>query len=115
MHSTGRHPLCFEYGLKRSGSVQILQRKVQRLEPYHTAENKTYKPEYLAGFAPERYGLGINNAWELTIPIKVKVYQFMVNGQNGKVAGGTPISKPKVIIAIAVVLLMAALFLWMLK
>lgn len=138
---------------------------LQRLEPYHTAENKSYKPEYLAGFAAERYGLGISNAWELTqdsirfqikknieddiknryradrvkdlkvntifcnmtykyllLPVwlsnytyKGRVYRFMVNGQTGKVAGGTPVSKPKVIFAITAVLLMAALLLWMLR
>lgn len=39
-----------------------------------------------------------------------KVYQFMVNGQTGKVAGKTPISVPKVILAIVLGILAAAAF-----
>lgn len=136
---------------------------LQSLEPYRTAENKTYKPEYIAGFVAEKYGLGVRNAWELTrdsIRFKIKqniedeirhehradrvkdlkvdtlfsdvtykylllpvwissykyhnrIYQFMVNGQTGKVAGRIPISKPKVIISLIAVFLIAALFMWM--
>lgn len=136
---------------------------LQGLEPYRTAENKAYKPEYIAGFAAERYSLGVSNAWELTkdsmrfklkenierdirrehnadrvrnlkidtlfqdmtykyllLPVwissykyKEKVYQFMVNGQTGKVSGKTPISVPKVVISIIGVILIIALIMWM--
>lgn len=34
------------------------------LEPYNTADNKTYKPEYVAGFGAERYSIGVKAAWE---------------------------------------------------
>lgn len=37
------------------------------LEPYRTAENKTYKPEYVAGFAAERYAIGIKEAWKMAM------------------------------------------------
>ncbi|MDE6972151.1 MAG: hypothetical protein K2P38_03470, partial [Lachnospiraceae bacterium] len=130
------------------------------LEPYHTAENKAYRPEYVAGFAAERYAVGIKEAWQmakesikyklngsierkimeenhadrirnlriessfskltykyLLLPVwissykyKEKVYQFMVNGQTGKVSGKTPISIPKIVITgIAVVLIIILL------
>lgn len=135
---------------------------LQGLEPYRTAENKVYKPEYIAGFAAERYSLGVSNAWDLTkdsirlkikrniekdirhenradrvrnlrvdtlfsnmtykyllLPVwissykyKDKIYQFMVNGQTGKVSGRTPISIPKVVISIIGVILIAALIMW---
>ena len=32
-------------------------------EPFRTEENKGYKPEYLAGFAAERYSIGLDSAW----------------------------------------------------
>lgn len=134
------------------------------LEPYHTADNKAYRPEYVAGFAAERYAIGIKEAWGmakesisyklrgsiekkimeenhadrirnlqidaafskltykyLLLPVwissykyKEKVYQFMVNGQTGKVSGKTPISIPKVIItgvaAVLIIILLAMLF-----
>lgn len=35
------------------------------LEPYRTEENKAYRPEYVAGFAAERYSIGIKEAWEM--------------------------------------------------
>ena len=123
------------------------------IEPFNTQDNKAYKPEYLAGFAAERYSIGLKDAWEkaktsiknileglirtqvtqkhradhvrnikmntsysnitykyLMLPIwissfqfKGKVYQFMVNGQSGKVGGRIPISPFKVILTILII------------
>lgn len=133
------------------------------LEPYRTAENKSYKPEYVAGFAAERYAIGVKEGWELAkssiqrklkanitkkieqehhadrvrnlqlkttyrditykyllLPVwissykyKDKVYQFMVNGQTGKVSGKTPISIPKVILTVAAVLVALGILIWL--
>ncbi len=130
------------------------QSMLRGLEPYNTADNKTYQPEYVAGFAAERYAIGIKEAWQmaktgikfklqrsiekriikennadrvrnlqidatfskltykyLLLPVwissykyKEKVYQFMVNGQTGKVSGKTPISIPKVIITVVAII-----------
>jgi len=126
-----------------------------KIEPFDTADNVTYRPEYIAGFAAERYSLGIKDAWAkakeiikqklhsmaesklrsehnadatksvlvesefskitykyLLLPIWIssfkyngKVYQFMVNGQSGKVGGNFPISKLRVALAILIVIL----------
>jgi len=43
--------------------------------------------------------------WISTFKYNDKVYQFMVNGQTGKVSGKTPISIPKVIITIVAIIL----------
>jgi hypothetical protein len=136
------------------GTTNHNQSMLMELEPYRTAENKSYKPEYVAGFAAERYAIGIREAWKmakesivrklrggiekkirqenhasrvrnlnlttayagvtykyLLLPVwissykyKDKVYQFMVNGQTGKVAGKIPISVPKVIITVLAVI-----------
>lgn len=131
------------------------------VEPFNTADNKTYKPEFVAGFLAERYSIGLKDGWELAkkaihsrlssaitkkirheknadhvrnlrlstsytnitykylmLPIWVssfqyngKVYQFMVNGQTGKVTGKTPISIWKVIFTIlAVILVLLIIF-----
>ncbi len=132
---------------------------LKRLEPFQTEQNKTYKPEYIAGFAAERYSIGLKSAWGqamssikqklhrgiskkimrehradkvrnlkistnysnitykyLLLPVwisnfkyKDKVYQFMVNGQTGKVAGKTPLSIPKIILAVIGVLAAVAI------
>lgn len=34
------------------------------IEPFDTENNLEYKPEYLAGFASERYTLGLSDAWD---------------------------------------------------
>ena len=48
--------------------------------------------------------------WISSYKYKEKVYQFMVNGQTGKVSGKTPISIPKIVITgIAVVLIIILL------
>lgn len=135
------------------------QSMLRGLEPYNTADNKSYRPEYVAGFAAERYAIGIKEAWQmaktsikfklqrsiekriikennadrvrnlqidaafskltykyLLLPVwissykyKEKVYQFMVNGQTGKVSGKTPISIPKVIITVVAIALILIL------
>ncbi|MBQ8596161.1 MAG: hypothetical protein IJ409_00085 [Lachnospiraceae bacterium] len=145
------------------GTTKHSQSMLQGIEPYRTAENKTYKPEYVAGFAAERYSIGIKEAWEmakqsmkykirntietgikrqhhadrvrnlrittkysdltykyLLLPVWIssykyqdKVYQFMVNGQTGKVSGKIPISIPKVILTVAGAILLFALFMWL--
>lgn len=124
---------------------------LHKLEPFDTENNKSYKPEYIAGFIAERYSVGLKDAWKiamksikqklkenisreievehhadhvreltldtdynnitykyLLLPVwtsnfkyNEKVYQFMVNGQTGKIAGKTPLSIPKIIITAA--------------
>lgn len=120
------------------------------IEPFDTENNVAYKPEYIAGFASERYSVGLKAAWEkaknfiksrllshitakikkehhadrvdsvnvktayrnitykyLMLPVwmssfvyKGRVYQFMVNGQTGKVSGKAPVSPLRVAIAV---------------
>lgn len=134
---------------------------LHKLEPFDTENNKTYKPEYIAGFVAERYSLGLKDAWNiakvsikgklknqvsnkiklehhadhvrnialgtdfnnitykyLLLPIWIsnfkyndKVYQFMINGQTGKVAGKTPLSIPKIILTtVGIIVLIAILY-----
>lgn len=132
---------------------------LKRVEPFDTKDNKSYKPEYLAGFMAERYSVGLKDAWEkakefiknrlraaiesnirnrynadhvrnfngntsysnitykyLMLPIwlscfnyKGKTYQFVVNGQSGKVGGDYPVSGWRVAIAILIVIAIVAL------
>ena len=49
--------------------------------------------------------------WCSSFKYQDKVYQFMVNGQTGKVYGKTPISVGKVILVIAIVVVIIALLL----
>lgn len=120
------------------------------VEPFDTKDNVAYKPEYIAGYAAERYSIGLKDAWEnakkaivnvlrsliesdimkihradrvqdlvmkttysnitykyLMLPVyissftyKGKVYQFMVNGQSGKVGGRSPVSVWRVLLLI---------------
>ena len=37
---------------------------LQQIEPFDTARNLAYKPEYVAGFVSERYSIGLKAAWE---------------------------------------------------
>lgn len=131
------------------------------IEPFDTEKNKSYKPEYIAGFVAERYSIGLETAWStavksinnklknhvsdkivkehradrsrnvtlktqynditykyLLLPVWIsnfkyndKVYQFMVNGQTGRISGKTPVSIPKVVLTIlAIVIIIAILY-----
>lgn len=51
--------------------------------------------------------------WVSNYKYKDKVYQFMVNGQTGKVSGKIPISIPKVILTVLGVLALLALMYWL--
>lgn len=136
---------------------------LKRIEPYRTADNKSYRPEYVAGFVSERYSIGLDAGWQkakaslndkikdgieeqikrrynadrvsnlsfstvyskvtykyLLLPLwlssfqyKQKVYQFLVNGQTGKVGGKTPVSALRVAIAVALGIAVVALIIWM--
>lgn len=136
---------------------------LRRIEPFDTTGNVAYKPEYMAGFASERYSIGLKAGWEkakeyigyrlhsdiekkisdehhadhaevstvettysniaykyLLLPVWVssfryngKVYQFMVNGQNGKVGGKTPVSALRVTIAVILGIAVLACLFWL--
>jgi len=144
------------------GTTRHEQGILNGIQPFNTADNKTYKPEYVAGFASERYSVGLKDAWEkakglistrlrrnitrkiqterhadlvrslhlrtsysgikykyLLLPVwmacfkyKEKVYNFMVNGQTGKVSGKIPISPVKVAITVVGVIAALALMWW---
>ena len=47
--------------------------------------------------------------WVSNFKYNDKVYQFMVNGQTGKVAGKTPLSIPKIIITVVAIVAIIAL------
>ena len=129
------------------------------IEPFKTEDNVTYQPEYIAGFAAERYSLGVKDAWTkakeiiknklrnmassilrsehnaddtrsvqtttqfsnvtfkyLLLPVWIssftyngKVYQFMVNGQSGKVGGKFPISVWRVLLAVLIAVIFIAI------
>ncbi len=46
------------------GTTKHSQSMLRGLEPFNTAANQKYKPEYIAGFAAERYAIGIKEAWD---------------------------------------------------
>jgi len=141
-----------------SGSTNHDASIMSCIEPFDTEDNKAYQPEYIAGYAAERYSIGLKDAWEkakqfitsrlkslieskvvsenradtvkdvvmrttysnitykyLMLPIyissftyKGKVYQFMVNGQSGKVGGRSPVSALRVMLAILIVIAIIA-------
>lgn len=122
---------------------------LDRIRPFDTHANKAYRPEYVAGFAAERYSIGLGDGWQqaqadimahlqqavsekvrsecradivsdvqldtqysgitykyLLLPLwisafhfKNKIFQFMVNGQTGRVGGKSPVSPLRVAIA----------------
>ena len=39
------------------------QQMLSSIEPFDTEKNVAYKPEYVAGFASERYSVGLSDAW----------------------------------------------------
>ena len=123
---------------------------VRQCEPFNFSKLVPYSPQVVAGFAAERYSVGLKDGWVeaqkqiqsklrsdisqyakgnwkadkvdslsfstlyskitykyLLVPVwissfkfKDKVYQFVVNGQTGKVGGKAPVSTFRVILAV---------------
>lgn len=46
------------------GSERYSPSLMHKVEPFQTAQNKSYRPEYVAGFIAERYSVGLKEAWE---------------------------------------------------
>ncbi len=160
-HATSGHYKQFIDDELVNASTQHDRSLMQGLEPFNTKDNVTYQPQYIAGFASERYSIGLKEGWEkakssiygklrnsirnkirreknadrvdnlntktmysnitykyLLLPIWIssfrygdKTYQFMVNGQTGKVAGRTPIDKLKVALTVGLtVIVIAAIY-----
>lgn len=38
---------------------------LSKIKPFNTEDNVVYRPEYLSGFASERYSVGIKDAWKI--------------------------------------------------
>ncbi|MCR5013506.1 MAG: TFIIB-type zinc ribbon-containing protein [Bacteroidales bacterium] len=124
--------------------------RVKDCEPFNFSKLVPYSPQVVAGFAAERYSIGLKDGWEkaqhsiqrklrtdieqyakgrwradkadsvhfstlysnvtykyILVPVwmssfkfKDKVFQFVVNGQTGKVAGKAPVSAFRVILAV---------------
>jgi hypothetical protein len=47
-----------------SGTSNHDKKMLSAIEPFDTENNLEYKPEYLAGFASERYSIGLSEAWD---------------------------------------------------
>ena len=47
-----------------AGSTRHEMDSLEIMRSFRTRDNKTYRQEYLAGFAVERYTVGLNDAWE---------------------------------------------------
>lgn len=138
---------------------------IKRVSNFDFNRLKPYSPEFIAGFAAERYTVGLDDGWTeakksisaklksnlgsklkrenhadrvgtimmstkysnitfkyLLAPIWLssfkfngKVYQFVVNGQTGRIAGKSPVSPWKVLIAILIAIGAIALLAFLLN
>jgi sarcosine oxidase delta subunit len=62
-HTSGCYVITFDDELVLATDRHD-SRLLSGVEPYNTADNVAYKPEYLAGFTSERYSVGLRDAWE---------------------------------------------------
>ena len=63
-HSTfGHYSRTFD-DVQVAASERYDASMLSKIEPFDTENNVGYKPEYVAGFAAERYSVGIRDAWQ---------------------------------------------------
>lgn len=136
---------------------------IEAVSQFDFTKLREYSPEFIAGFAAERYTLGLDDGWNkakafikntlttnlstklrrqyhadrvgqimlstsydnvtfkyILAPIWIahfrygdKVYNFVVNGQTGKIAGKYPISPIKVILTILAIIVVIAIIMYL--
>lgn len=90
-----------------------LKRHIERdIRHEHNADH-VRKVSLNTNFSDITYKYLLLPVWISTFKYNDQVYQFMVNGQTGKVSGNTPISIPKVILTIVAVILIFMILNWM--
>ena len=140
-------------------STKTKDENIKSVSSFDFKKLRDYNPQFIAGFAAERYSLGLDDGWKqaqvsiqnklkqhiservrsrnsadrvrnvklstsydkitfkyLLAPIWIsnfsfngKVYNFVVNGQTGRIAGKSPVSALRVIVAIIIVIAVLAI------
>ena len=98
---------------KKAISAKLKRNVEDKIENEHNADH-TRRVILNTSFNDVTYKYLLLPIWVSNFKYKDKVYQFMVNGQTGKIAGKTPLSIPKIIITVAVALLAAGIiyYIW---
>ena len=86
-----------------------LQRSIERRIIKENNADRVRNLQVDTAFSKLTYKYLLLPVWISSYKYKEKVYQFMVNGQTGKVSGKTPISIPKVIITVVAIALILIL------
>lgn len=48
-----------------SATKRFNQAMMKKIEPFNLKDNKAYRPEYLSGYAAERYSIGLDEGWKV--------------------------------------------------
>jgi len=81
-HTHGRYG-CFINDELVCASQNHDMNMLRQIEPFDTEQNLEYKPEYLAGFASERYAVGLSDAW---VKAQAEIREKLANDIREKVA-----------------------------
>ncbi len=77
----GRYFLRFDDQLVQ-GTTRYDASMMRNLAPFETENNRAYRPEYLAGFATERYTVGLADAWKQA---EAEMRRSIHDGVKGKI------------------------------
>ena len=79
------------------GTDKIRSPQITKVQEYNFSKLVPYKPEYLAGFAAERYTVGLNDAWErakilINNKLKNDIGQYEKGIHRGDIVKGVDLS-----------------------
>ena len=97
------------WGKATSSINQKLQHHISNEIQYKHHANRTRNVKLSTTYSDITYKYLLLPIWVSNFKYKDQVYQFMVNGQTGKVSGKTPISVPKVIITVVSIIAIIAI------
>ena len=90
-----------------------LKSEIGQMEKKKRRADSISKVDFATSYANVTFKYILAPIWIANFKFKDKVYNIVVNGQTGKIAGKSPVSPFKVAIAIAIVVAIIALFLYL--
>ena len=75
------------------GSERYDQQILNSILPFNTEKNLEYKPEYVAGFAAERYSVGLSAAWEKAKALIHNKLEFQVEQKIMREHGASQVAQ----------------------
>lgn len=103
------------WGIAKDQIKKKLYSEISSMEKKRHHADSVSKLDFNTSYAKVTYKYVLAPIWIANFKFKEKVYNIVVNGQNGQIRGEAPVSPAKVCIAIGIAVAVIALFIFLLN